>query len=339
MITIKRGKHDPAIYRKKQLSVSALVLIDILCIGIGLNVFALFHHVLRFESSEAPVVLATVPPAPEYTAAPAHTAEPTETAPPEQPKQLTWKDKFADKFTDGETLISENSYRSGNVCIEYSHIEEERLVYNVADIYITDVKYLCTAFGGGDYKKGSEPVKSIAEANNAVAAISGDHYYMRAEGLVVRNGVLYNNTRFQDVCILLSTGEMVTMEKEQLTDEYVMEAGIWQAWSFGPQLLNDGAPLTEFNSSVTVNNPRSAIGYIEPGHYVFVQVDGRIPASRGMTMTELAELFSSLGCKTAYNLDGGQSAGFVWQNELVSYPYGRNISDIIYITDSIGEAG
>ena len=51
-------------------------------------------------------------------------------------------------------------------------------------------------------------------------------------------------------------------------------------------------------------------------------------------MMELAELFESLGCETAYNLDGGQTAGIVWHGELISFPYGRSVSDIIYITDS-----
>ena len=56
-------------------------------------------------------------------------------------------------------------------------------------------------------------------------------------------------------------------------------------------------------------NPRSAVGYYEPGHYCFVVIDGRQPGySKGATLMQLAQLFESLGCKEAYNLDGGKSA-------------------------------
>ena len=95
--------------------------------------------------------------------------------------------------------------------------------------------------------------------------------------------------------------------------------------------------MTQFKSDVQRPNPRSAIGYFEPGHYCFVQVDGRIESSRGMTLEELSQLFADLGCTAAYNLDGGQSSGFVWQGQLQSYPYKRPVYDIIYVSETIGE--
>ena len=104
-------------------------------------------------------------------------------------------------------------------------------------------------------------------------------------------------------------------------------------------LLQDGRAMTEFNSELTRANPRSAIGYYEPGHYCFVQVDGRDKNnSRGMTLEELSQLFEDLGCTAAYNLDGGQSSGFAWMGRLLSYPYGRNVSDIIYVAEVPAES-
>ena len=96
--------------------------------------------------------------------------------------------------------------------------------------------------------------------------------------------------------------------------------------------------MTKFNSVVLKRNPRSAIGYYEPGHYCFVEVDGRIPASRGMTMEQLSQLFEDLGCRSAYNLDGGQSAGIVWQGSQISYHYNRYIADMICIVDEAPES-
>ena len=82
-------------------------------------------------------------------------------------------------------------------------------------------------------------------------------------------------------------------------------------------------------------HPRSAVGYYEPGHYCFITVDGRQNHSYGVEVKELAEIFAKLGCKVAYNLDGGRSAAMVFDGETISKPSngGRDIADILLITD------
>ena len=54
-----------------------------------------------------------------------------------------------------------------------------------------------------------------------------------------------------------------------------------------------------------------------------------------MTMQQLAELFQSLGCTAAYNMDGGQSSVMTFGSVVANQPYqgGREVSDILYITD------
>lgn len=92
-----------------------------------------------------------------------------------------------------------------------------------------------------------------------------------------------------------------------------------------------------FHSTEYLNkvNPRAAIGYVAPGHYKFVVVDGRQDGySAGVTMSQLAQLMKEEGCLTAYNLDGGKSAVMYYNGTAVSKPIGgvgRTISDIIYI--------
>lgn len=325
--------------RQRLMPLWKMILLDVLAIGVGLNVFALFHHVLHFEKTAEPVALPTA--APVYTPAPTPAqTEPEE--PEESPLPLRsgqFGEKFRDKFTDGEVITTENSYQSGNVNVTYFHSEQDGIIYNVADVYVSDLQFLRAGMGKDAYNKGSENLLDMARRHEAVAAISGDHYYARYEGVVARNGVLYRETRFQDVCILLNDGQMVTLTDAELDMDSLKAMGAWQVWGFGPKLLDNGVVCESFNSDVTRANPRAAIGYVEPGHYVLVQVDGRIEGSRGMSMTELAQLFADCGCVTAFNLDGGQSAGFVWQGELVSFPYGRPISDMIYVTDFAEEDG
>ena len=82
----------------------------------------------------------------------------------------------------------------------------------------------------------------------------------------------------------------------------------------------------------------------EPGHYLFVLVDGRDEGySKGATFPELAEIMVNEGCSVAYNLDGGRSAVMAAEMDgqiaHVNQPYknGRGISDIIYVSSQKGD--
>jgi hypothetical protein len=44
-----------------------------------------------------------------------------------------------------------------------------------------------------------------------------------------------------------------------------------------------------------------------------------------------------MGCTMAYNLDGGQSATIVMNDEVKNYVYERRISDIIYFATALPE--
>ncbi|MEN6460715.1 MAG: phosphodiester glycosidase family protein, partial [Syntrophomonas sp.] len=90
------------------------------------------------------------------------------------------------------------------------------------------------------------------------------------------------------------------------------------------------------NRSIDNSNPRTGIGMIAPNHYVFIVVDGRADGySKGMTLSQFAEVFADLGCTEAYNLDGGGSSTMYFMGDLINNPLGKNqergTSDIIYI--------
>ncbi len=86
------------------------------------------------------------------------------------------------------------------------------------------------------------------------------------------------------------------------------------------------------------SNPRTAIGILSDNHYVFVVSDGRTSESEGLSLYELAEFMESLGCITAYNLDGGGSSTMYFNGKVVNNPTTngnkiseRSISDIVYV--------
>ena len=99
----------------------------------------------------------------------------------------------------------------------------------------------------------------------------------------------------------------------------------------------EGRPLSEFNTPEGLRSPhpRTAIGYYEPGHYCLVVVDGRNPPhSDGADIATLAQLMAELGCRAAYNLDGGAMSLMVYNNQYVNTPVGDHlVSDMVIVRE------
>lgn len=291
---------------------------DVAVAGILLCTFALFHHVLP---PSAPVV----PDTPSVDIGGDNSTL--------SPMEQTFDEHF--QFAP---ITTENSYVSKNVMIEVSKHEigksGELITYYVADVYLRSVESFRTAFAKDTFGAKGDFLKT-ANNKQALFAVSGDYYTWNTGGPVIRNGVLYRNKQGRsDVCVLYKDGTMKTVPGRSFDAKKAVEEGAWQVWAFGPSLLTaDGKAATSFNSTLTDKHPRCAIGYYAPGHYAFVLVDGRQKHSAGMTLAELAQLFESLGCSMAYNLDGGRSAQMAFGGKLTNQPYrdGREVSDIVYI--------
>ena len=242
----------------------------------------------------------------------------------------------------GKTNTALETFKSDSMQLNITKNElgegNDKITYYTADIYVTSVKQLQTAFANGTFGKNlRETTVQMAEDNNALLAISGDSYGNNETGIVVRNGILYrSDTNDAEICVLFLDGTMKIYTPEEFDQEKILECDVWQAWNFGPSLLDNGSVKTTFQTTSYLNgsNPRCAIGYVGPGHYKFVLVDGRnIGYSKGATMSELAEIMANEGCLLAYNLDGGKSSAMVYQGSYINQPVegGRTISDIIYL--------
>ena len=256
----------------------------------------------------------------------------------EETDDTAMEDKFAEVYTE-EVTSTEDSYASDQVSVSIEKVTENGVTYYLADIYLKDVTALQTVLAKGSYGSGyRDSILSMAESANALVAVNGDYYGNTNEGVVIRNGVIYRaNATDCDVCVLYYDGTMRVIPGAEFSVQEAIEDGAWQAWTFGPSLLNsEGEAITSFSSTRRIQsaNPRTAIGYYEKGHYCLVVVDGR-GDSDGMTLQEMSALFERLGCKAAYNLDGGNSSIMVWGNEVINEPSGggRTSSDAIVITE------
>ena len=366
----------------KKHKVLRCLLIDILCAGVALVVFALFHHVLPRQQSSVGIVI----PNPYKTEAPASGVVLPEDAPVlasvgvsdvaglgksagrgskqngasggmnskggsalteegeenarDTEDDLPISEKFADRYTD-TVVMTENSYSSPDISIT---VTEEtamngQITYCLADIYVRDITCFQSALARNTYGSGfRDSISDMALLNGALLAINGDYYGNTNEGVVIRNGVIYRANRTNcDVCVLYYDGSMRVMPGSSFSVEEAIEDGAWQAWTFGPALLDgDGQPITRFDSTnrIIAANPRTAIGCYEPGHYCMIVVDGR-GESAGITLPQLSQLFYDLGCTAAYNLDGGNSSIMVWNNEIINTPSGggRESSDALLIAE------
>lgn len=350
---------SPPRTKKKRVPLGVQILRDLLLAGGILCVFALFHHVVpRLTAKNAPVPepVSIVTPSPAPTAAaPATTPDPeqTEVTPEATPEpddgRTEWQRKFAEHFTD-EVVKTDSGYTSPNVSVSISKEtfvsdSGQQTVYYVADIYVARVENFQTYFANGVLTYyGYQNPRQIAVDAGAIVSVNGDYADNQKEGFLVRNGELYYSEQTTcDICVLYYDGTMVTYAPEDYTVEDVVAKGPYQSWKFGPALLDgNGQPLASFNiaDEIVNENPRSALGYYEPGHYCFLLADGRQSFSRGLTMREMAQIFSALGCRQAYNMDGGASAVMTFDGQIRNNPSngGRDSGDILLIRE-LGEEG
>ena len=332
MNSLNRHKHTP---------LWLVIILDILSVGVVLLTFAFFHHVLPAQISEYKLRQLLEQRA-QQVYVPTEVNEPTVEEEPEVDERTPWQIKFAEHFTD-EVVITDNSYTSPEVSITIETVVEkinrQQVTYYVADVYVASLDNFksYTAYNEMLVYVAQYP-DEMARDSNAIFAISGDYFSFQRNGFIVRNGNVYANNRNNSICVLFPDGVMETYDHGSYKVDDIMARNPLQVWSFGPVLLDAEGKVRDYyytSDSVAYPNPRAAIGYYEPGHYLMVVVDGRQQHSYGVTIAQLAKIFEDRGCKAAYNLDGGGSAVALFGGQPYSKQSGkRELSDIIIITES-----
>ena len=304
---------------------------------------------------------------------PEPTETPSPTAEPQAPQgEGLLRGKYEEKFADPpvEQVYDQNNvvetladgtekallytYSGRNAAIEIYHYQKGKLEYQVAEIYVKEVDCFKTGYSISFHK--NVKTQEYAERISAIVATNGDNFNSGKieDGLVIRNGAqLYPEggtkpTKFtRDVCVLYHDGTIRVYDcvLDRIDYDEILAGYPRQVFYFGPKLLNDdGTAKTKFNSTLSKTNPRTALGYYEPGHYALVVVLGTREMidyrgknrgngkSPGMTLAELSALCEQLQFTAAYNLDGGGSSGMVW-NKTVFGHNDRTHSDILAVVD------
>lgn len=258
----------------------------------------------------------------------------------ESPSAMAVQETSSTQSTD--PVITENSYEDENIKINIETVQKYDSTIYVADIQVSDVSYLKTAFANNTYGRNIKATTSeTAAAQNAIFAINGDYYGFRDGGYVLRNGTTYRDTARSagddDALVIDKDGNFSIVSESQTSMAALSDN--WQILSFGPSLVENGQITVDSSSEVSqsmTSNPRTAIGQISELHYVVIVSDGRTSESTGLSLLELAQEFKDRGCTTAYNLDGGGSSTMYFNGEIVNNPTDgkssgeREVSDIVY---------
>ena len=245
--------------------------------------------------------------------------------------------------TTAPAVITESSYQDANITITISQYREHRTAIYVADVQLSSPALLKTALADNAYGRNvTARTSETAESVGAILAINGDYYGSRERGFVVRGGTVYRDSSMgYEALAVMADGSFRVAQEDTTRLQTLMDAGAVHVFSFGPALVEDGEISVTAQDEVgkaMQDNPRTAIGVFEPGHYIFLVSDGRTRDSEGLTLLQLAEFMQALGVTTAYNLDGGGSSTMVFMGEIINNPTTngrrlseRSVSDIVYI--------
>lgn len=221
-------------------------------------------------------------------------------------------------------------------------------VYTFSEVKIAHPSQFRRFLAGGEF--GSDKLfvtTEMAQSVNAVVASSGDFYNYRQAGTLVYDGrVRRVHNGLVDTCYVDENGDlsfssrMEERDQEQ-SQQYVDEKKILFSLAFGPVLIRDGEVVTP-NSYVVGeihdHYPRSALCQLGKLHYLLAVVNAEGDYQQTPTLRRFGENLCQRGIKTAYTLDGGQTAVIAMDGELINsvlFGYQRKISDIIYFATAI----
>lgn len=270
---------------------------------------------------------------PAATSAP--TPKPTVTAPTETSTPAPTENPMASHFRqEGDpTEVVVFDYENGN--FEYKTdtlgIEIKRatrtgppVVYYVVHIYERGEDSYRSGFGSAR-QNGRDPIDActMARRYRAVLGITGDNLlhsdYNR--GMMIRDGRIFRAMTKQSAMALTDDLSMRIYDAGDPAMLNEIEDGTRATFAFGPPLVKNGVACENVDQDrVGRINPRVGLGLVEPGHYVAILVDGRLPRySHGVLLSDFAKMFLDEGCTMAYNLDGGASASLVFMGEYLNH--------------------
>ena len=211
-----------------------------------------------------------------------------------------------------------------------THATGANYVGYIAVIYDPSHVKLAKSTGAGTFEGAyGETLTTIAQKNNAIVAMNAGGFYDPnwnsnggiPHGDVFIDGKLDSTFRRGGFGggIIGFTNENKLVLKRMSTEEAI-EMGIRDAVDWGPFLIVDGQNMYE-NDVEYWECGRSAIGQRKDGIVLMVVIDNLQSHSKGMSYSDLADLFERYGAINAASLDGGTSTMMVENGEYINSPW------------------
>ncbi len=257
---------------------------------------------------------------------------------------------FSGGYKPDPNGYTKDSYEDASLSVKMEKRDIDGVRYDIAWIKVASPTQLRTAIAGEPNQIVAEKPGRMARKANAVVAINGDFYVQRKDGLIYRQGQAFRYilNPEKDILVIDDLGDLhVFLGSETQTEELLafLQSGrtIINAFTFGPAIVKDGKALpmpatyqTRFDSAIRA--PRTVIAQIGPLEYVFVEAEGRVKHSKGVTTDQMGEFMVTLGVQTAYCLDGGNSSIMLFGGRYYDANYAeseREQSDIIYVCSAV----
>ncbi len=251
-----------------------------------------------------------------------------------------------------QALFTESGYQDDSITLRLETNVEDGVTWRVAYVDIKDPSQLRTATAGKPGSNRVAMISSMAQHNNAIIAINAN--YMSNDPVKTsfeyRMGekVRTKFNRTKDLLVTDENGDFHVFVKSNKNEvQAFLDSGhqIINAFTFGPAYIKDDV-LLELDPEYAYNphgtEPRMAIGQMGPLSYVLVLAEGRTQDSQGVTQQQMADYLYRLGCRQAFNFDGGNSATMVYNGGFYQEKSSGNEraqSDMLYFATLIGPEG
>lgn len=248
---------------------------------------------------------------------------------------------------DQKYYLSDSVYEDPTLKVVITTDNINGVLIWMADIEIQDPSQLRTASAEGFDSRGAEYGSVLAKRVNAVLAVDGDYYcYSRGVPLIIRQGIIYeNDLRLRsghDVLLIDENGDFhgLMNPKADDLDKAIRSNRIIDGFYFGPLLVNDGVISDSTTYSLNPSQFSQRVAIAQTGHLKYrIIVSG--PSKRGSKAFKFEAwrqyVASMSDIQVAYNLDGGDSAVLVFNNQKINDPNNNNerqLADIIYFASA-----
>lgn len=278
----------------------------------------------------------------------------------DDPVSLQWLLDDAEKVLDGQdTLFSTDRKIFTGSQITY-YLDEtifaitwkelwNNSVYTISEIKIADPSQFRRHVADHVFDSPNlYPTTEMSRAVNAVVGSSADHYRGRNLGIIVYDGEVKRVNRPDriDTCYIDDNGDLLLSHRGELTDiesaqAFVDEHHISFSLAFGPIVIEDGVRCDPDNYLIGEINDeyaRAALCQLDDLHYLIVTASYEPGFWDSPTVRSFTDVLVTFDCKSAYILDGGNTAAIAMDGALMNRtPYGheRNLGDIIYFCTAI----